>query len=73
MSERKFVGRHIYDCGESTARVGYRIIEIESCFDDDTKIVDVYHVKTSNIVPNGKTIIWGKRKNGTFYIKRIEA
>lgn len=64
--------RYIDHIAESNNRLGYSIVEVVTDF-DGSSIVDVYHVKTSNIVENGKTIVWGKRKNGTFYIKAIKA
>lgn len=60
--------RRIIIIGESENRKGFTIVEICSGI-----YVDVYHVKTSNIIPDGNTIEWGKRKNGTFYIKAIKA
>lgn len=64
--------RYIDYIAESYNRVGCSIVEVVTEI-DGSSIVDVYHVKTSNIVENGKTIVWGKRKNGTFYIKAIKA
>lgn len=66
------VERYVDYIGESKNKAGFSIVEVVTDI-DGSSIVDVYHVKTSNITPNGQKIVWGHRKNGTFYIKRIEA
>lgn len=55
---------------ESKNRKGFSLVEIVT-YIDGSEIVDVFHVRTDRIEPNGQTIVWGKRKNGTYYIKGI--
>lgn len=64
--------RTITIIGESKNRNGYTIVEV-CTFNETSKYVDVYHVKSSEITPDGNNVEWGKRKNGTFYIKAIKA
>lgn len=57
--------------GESKNKEGYSIVELVTLVDNST-IVDVYHVKTSNIEKDGNVILWGRTRKGTYYIKAIK-
>lgn len=57
--------------GESKNKVGYSVVELVTLVGDST-IVDVYHVKTSNIEKEGNVIVWGRTRKGAYYIKAIK-